>query len=389
MCNSTIGTKLFGACELAIVNLSSSQKSIKKKYVVDAVERNFMPGQKVLALLPVPANLLNSGFFGPYVIEKKLSDLNYVVVTDRCKQTQLCHINMLSPYVERSRDPVLPPVNVNAVVSDPKEDLVSELNSNSFGPTDKTRLTNTDVLRNLDSKLSHLSESQHQDLEKLLLEFEHLFPDVPTRTDQIYHDDDVGNADPIKQHPYRLNPSKQKYLKEEIKYLLENNFIEPSNSCWSSPCILVPKPDESYRMCTDYRKVMSVTKTDMFPIPRIDDCIDKVGKAKFVTKLDLLKGFLQVPLTDRAKEISAFVTPDGLYQYKVMPFGMKSLPASFQHLINKVIANLEGCEAYIDDVIIYSDTWEEHLRIIQEFFERLSRAMLTINPLCFYSQGEG
>ena len=91
------------------MNLSSSQKSIKKKYDVDAVERNFKPGQKVLALLPVPANLLNSRFFGPCVIEKKLSDLNYVVVTpDRSKQTQLCHINMLSPYVERSRDPVLP-----------------------------------------------------------------------------------------------------------------------------------------------------------------------------------------------------------------------------------------------------------------------------------------
>lgn len=132
-------------------------------------------------------------------------------------------------------------------------------------------------------------------------------------------------------------------------------------------------------MCTDYRKVNSVTKTDTFPIPRMDDCIDKVGKARYVTKFDLLKGFWQVPLTDRAKEISAFVTPDGLYQYKVMPFGMKNSPASFQRLINKVIVDLEGCEAYIDDVIIYSDTWEEHLKIIREFFERLSRAMLTIN----------
>ena len=90
---------------------------------------------------------------------------------------------------------------------------------------------------------------------------------------------------------------------EEIKYLLENDFIEPSNSSWSSPCILVPKPDGSYRMCTDYRKVNSVTKTDTFPIPRMDDCIDKVGKANCVTKFDLLKGFWQVPLTDRAKEI--------------------------------------------------------------------------------------
>ena len=197
-------------------------------------------------MLPVPGNPLNSRFFGPYVIQKKLSDLNYVVVTpDRRKQTQLCRVNMLKLYVERSSTPVLQPVNVNVVVSGPKEDLSSELSSDSVGPTDTTRLTNTDVLRNLDSKLSHLSESQHQDLEKLLLEFEHLFPDVPTRTDQICHDVDVGNADTVKQHPYRLNPSKQKYLKEEIQYLLENNFIEPSNSSWSSPCILVPKPDGS------------------------------------------------------------------------------------------------------------------------------------------------
>ena len=77
-------------------------------------------------------------------------------------------------------------------------------------------------------------------------------------------------------------------------------------------------------MSTDYRKVNSVTKTETFPIPLMDDCIDKVGKAKYVTKFDLFKGFCQVPLTDRAKEISAFVTPDGLYQHKVMPFGMKN-----------------------------------------------------------------
>ena len=122
---------------------------------------------------------------------------------------------------------------------------------------------------------------------------------------------DVGNTDPVKQHPYRLYPSKQQYLKEEIKYLLDNDFIEPSNSSWSSPCILVPKPDGTYRMCTDYRKVINVTKTDTFPISRMDDCIDKVamGKAKYVTEFDFLKGFWQVPLTDCAKEVSAFVTP--------------------------------------------------------------------------------
>ena len=132
-------------------------------------------------------------------------------------------------------------------------------------------------------------------------------------------------------------------------------------------------------MCTDYRKVNSVTKTDTFSIPRIDDCIDNIGHAKYVTKFDFLKGFWQILLTDRAKEISAFVTPDGLYQYKVMPFGMKNSPVTFQRLINVLISDLDGCKAYIDDAIIFSDERKKHLETIRALFDRLSEAKLTIN----------
>ena len=153
-----------------------------------------------------------------------------------------------------------------------------------------------------------METSQQEELKQLIHEYEHLFPDIPTRTDKIYHDVIVEDSKPIKQHPYRMNSLKQKYLQDEVKYLLENDFIEPSQSNYSSPSILVPKSNGTYRMCTDYRKVNSVTKTDSFPIPRIDDCIDKVGNPKYVTKFDLLKGFWQVPLTDKAKEVSAFAT---------------------------------------------------------------------------------
>lgn len=241
------------------------------------------------------------------------------------------------------------------------------------------KLKNSDILTNLDQKLSHLEPQQREELKKLILEYEHLFPDIPTRTDKIYHDVVLEDTKPIKQHPYRMNPMKQQCLKEEVKYLLENDFIEPSQSNYSSPCILVPKQNGTYRMCTDYRKVNNVTKTDSFPIPRIDDCIDKVGKAKYVTKFDLLKGFWQVPLTERAKEVSAFVTPEGLYQYKVMPFGMKNSPATFQRLMNSVLAGLDNCDAYIDDAIIPSDDFDEHLQAIRAFFDRLTEAKLTIN----------
>ena len=241
------------------------------------------------------------------------------------------------------------------------------------------KLHNSDVLANLDQKLSHLPPSEYDQLKNLLFDFQNLFSDVPSQTDLIYHDVDVGNSTPIKQHPYRANPIKLEQIRNEVQYMLRNGIIEPSNSNWSSPCLLVPKPDKSVRFCTDFRKVNNVTKTDSFPIPRIDDCIDSIGCAKFITKLDLLKGYWQVPLTDRAKEVSAFVTPDALYHYLVMPYGMKNSQATFQRLVNKLISGIEGCKAYVDDIVIFSDSWEKHIEQLCVLFKVLSEAKLTIN----------
>ena len=162
-------------------------------------------------------------------------------------------------------------------------------------------------------KLSHLSQSQQQQVSSLILEFVDLFPDTPGRTPCVHHDVDVIDATPIKQHPYRVNPVKLKYLRKEVEYMLDNAIIEPSSSEWSSPCVLVPKGNGAYHFCTDFRKVNAVTKADSYPIPRVEDCIDHIGVAKFVSKFDLPKGYWQVPLTARAKEISAFVTPDGFF----------------------------------------------------------------------------
>ena len=161
--------------------------------------------------------------------------------------------------------------------------------------------------------------------------------------------------------------------------MLKNDLIERSYSAWSSPCILVPKTDKTFRFCTDFRKVNALTKPDSYSLPRIEDCIDRIGYSKYVSKFDMLNGYWQVPLSGRAKEISAFVTPDGLFQYKVMPFGMRNAPATFQRFINQVTAEVEGCEAYIDDVIIYSDNWSDHVKQLRTFFDKLKEAKLTVN----------
>jgi hypothetical protein len=161
--------------------------------------------------------------------------------------------------------------------------------------------------------------------------------------------------------------------------MLDHDIIEVSNSNWSSPVLLVPKPDGTYRFCTDFRKVNSVTKTDSHPLPRIEDVIDRIGNSTFVTKIDLLSGYWQIPLTEKAKQISAFVTPDGLYQYRRMPFGLKNAPSSFQRMMNGITRKVENCDSYIDDVVVYSSSFSQHLSQLRKLFTELRLANLTIN----------
>lgn len=104
-----------------------------------------------------------------------------------------------------------------------------------------------------------------------------------------------------------------------------------------------------------------------------------MGSAKYVSKFDLLKGYWQVPLSERVREIAAFITPNSLYEYTAMPFGLRNAPATFQHLMNMVVGDLEGCSVYLDDVVIYSDSWDDHLDRIEKLFNRLARAQLMIN----------
>lgn len=114
------------------------------------------------------------------------------------------------------------------------------------------------------------------------------------------------------------------------------------------------------------------------PIP-IEDCVDQVGSAQFVSKFDLRKGYWQVPLSQRAREISAFITPFGLFSYTVMSFGLRNAPATFQWLMNMVVSGLDGCAVYRGDVVVFSDTWEDHVHSIRKLFDQLRDAHLTVN----------
>ena len=377
---SDFKNRLSKACDAARSNLKSAQSKMKIRYDENAKDRNFEPGDKVLALLPIPGRPLQARYYGPYTVDKKLSDVNYIVNTPgRHKQKQLCHINMLKKYIDRDSSVIS---SVNIVNSVPHEQ--SQMDSEDFNleksDPSSSKLQSSDILQNLDQKLSHLDSDKGLGLRQLVLEYGHLFPDIPSRADRVYHDVDIiGGSKPVEQHPYRMSPVKQQYLREEVQYLLDNDFIEPSQSEWSSPCILVPKPDGTFGMCTDYRRVGSVTKTDTFPIPRVDDCIGGVGHAGCVAEFDLLGGFWRVPLAGGAGDISAFVAPDGLCRCGVMPFGVKNSPATFQRLVNGLVSGLDGCGACVGGAVVFGEEWQRHLQTVGAFFDRLGDAKLTVN----------
>ena len=385
---ATFKDRLFRAGQIAKRNLQESQSKMKVWYDRKAKSRCFEPGDRVLVLFPVVGNPLQAKYSGPYKVVKKISDTNYLVKTPgRRKETQVCHINMLKAYHEKPKPELVtlnnrlglesPTHSKDCVgqVAEKEEDTESEVRlGNDQQPI---KLQNSQILNDLGTKLSHLPLVQRKELAEVITQYREVFPDVPSKTNLIEHDVDVGDSAPIKQHPYRVSPMKKELLDKEVQYMLKNDIIEESQSNWSSPCILVPKHDGGFRFCTDFRKVNDKTKSDSFPIPRIADCIDQIGNAKFVSTFDMLKGYWQVPLTRRAPEISAFVSPSGLYQYKVMPFGMKNAPATFQRMVNKL--DIDGCEGYIDDVVIFSDNWSDHIRQIKRFFQIMREAKLTIN----------
>uniref|UniRef100_A0A669CBL6 Gypsy retrotransposon integrase-like protein 1 n=1 Tax=Oreochromis niloticus TaxID=8128 RepID=A0A669CBL6_ORENI len=374
---SQLRDRLRLAWKIAGENLKQVQTKMKARFDKKAVDRSFQPGEKVLLLLPVVGSSLSTQFAGPYSVERKLDNSHYVIRTpNRRRKTRVCHVNTLKLFHPRKQNTTAHSVCAVATLSayKPSDDGLS-------GKEDVlgSGLKNSVILNDLESFVAELPEAAQTDIITLIKDNLSLFSDHPRQTTVLCHDIDVEGHKPIKQHAYRVNPLKREIMQREVNYLLEHGLAVPSASAWSSPCVLVPKSDNTPQFCTDYRKVNAATKADSFPLPRMDDCVDRVGSATYVTKLDLLKGYWQLPLTARASEISAFVTPDHFLQYTVMPFGLRNAPATFQRLMAKVLAGVPNCDAYLDDVVIYSASWSSHLQTLSTVFRRFEEASLTVN----------
>ena len=161
-------------------------------------------------------------------------------------------------------------------------------------------------------------------------EFADVMQNKPGRTALMEHNIDTGTANPVRLPPYRLPHAYRETVQSELKEMLESRIIDKSTSEWASPIVLVRKKDGSIRMCVDYRQLNSVSREDAYLMPRIDDLIDRLGEAKFITTLDLTRRYWQMPVAAKDQHKTAFVTPFGLFQFRVMLFGLNGAPASFQ-----------------------------------------------------------
>ena len=191
---------------------------------------------------------------------------------------------------------------------------------------------------------NHCSASQQKQIEKPLCDYADIFSkddnDVRT-TDLVQHDIPIKpGARPVRQPPRRLGHEKEKEVEKQIEELLKCGIIEPAQSAWSSPVVLVKKKDGKWQFCVDYRQLNAVTEPDVFPLPRIDESLEALSGNKFFSTLDLLSGYWQVPLSPDAQEKSTFITRSGLWKWRVLPFGLISTPATFQRLMENVLCGL-------------------------------------------------
>ena len=187
-------------------------------------------------------------------------------------------------------------------------------------------------------------------------------------------------AQPKAQKAYRESEGTKKIIKEEIDKMLKAKIIRESRSSYPSPVVIVGKKDGTKRFCVDYRKLNKKTKTDAYPLPRMDNLLEKFRISRWFTTMDLASGYWQIEMEEEDKELTAFVCSQGLYEFNVMPFGLTNAPPTFQRAMNKIFKEYidEFMNIYIGDVVIYSKTFEEHLQHIEKVLKKLREVRMMI-----------
>ena len=345
------------AKEVVDNNVKEVKAKQKEYYDRKAKEVEFKAGDKVLLLLPSSSKKFVAKWQGPYRVIKKMGRVTYEIeMPDKGNRRQIFHVNHLKGWKER-------PCQVNAVIEDGDGiegyRWVDTKGKIQFG--------------------TQLSEDRKEELQNLLRKFQTVTKDTPGRTNTATHHIRTTDHSPIRQKPYRIPQAYLEKVMTELEEMERDGIIEKSSSEWASPLVIVKKQDGGLRICVDYRQLNQVTKFDAYPMPRIEELLDKVGNAEFITTLDLAKGYWQVPMHEEDKEKTAFTSPRGLYQFTTMPFGLSGAPATFQRMMDNILRGTESyAGVYLDDIVIHSSNWRDHMDHLTEILGRLESSGLTI-----------
>ena len=201
-------------------------------------------------------------------------------------------------------------------------------------------------------------------------------------TDVVTHSIDTGDHKPFRQPMRRYPPAHLQAIDEHLSDMLHQGIIEPTSSPWASNIVLAKKKDGTYRCCIDFRQLNNITRKDAYPLPRTDTCLDAMAGSKWFSTFDLRSGFHQVSMSEVDSDKTAFITRRGMFKFKTMPFGLCNAVATFQRLMDLVLngLNLTICLAYLDDIVLFSKTPEEHLERLELLLQRLQEANLKLKP---------
>jgi len=372
--------RLESTCELARQNLVSASKKHAKHYNKSAKDRNMKVDDRVLILLPTDNNKLLMQWKGPYNIVEKLGKVDYRI--DMNGKIKTFHANLLKRYVDRSE------INAISSVRD-DEDLAivstSVIDSESDQLDEQSQLheipfTSPDENPDQVDVNPELTEAQISQVNELIHSFPDVFSDRPGCTDLLEHDIKLSTETPIRMRPYPIPYSMIDTVNTEVSKMLNLGVIQTSTSPYSSPIVIVKKKDNTNRFCIDFRALNSQTVFDAEPMPNAEEMFAKLAGYKYFSRIDLSKGYWQLPLSEDAKPKTSFPTAKGLFEFTRMPFGLVTAPASFSRLMRKLLKDMKNIDNFIDDIIIFTVTFENHLQVLRELLERLRDANLTARP---------
>lgn len=370
--------------------LSSPQRDALYKSV-HSLSQNFPACSRISVLHDVTVAPRSELFTPAYVSFGKPSPSQILVEPDEnfCKKQRVAVANAL---VETSF-----PVFLVSIVN-PNVNAVEIQQGQTVGKLEEVILTDTVPVVHSDSRMAALFHSFNQatkdskisadEIERLyavLLKFQDCFAlkgEPLGQTHMLKHHIDTGDNPPTSSKYFRVEHAMRTKMRKIVDEMLHDKVIRPTTSPWASPLFLIGKKDGGIRPVIDYRKLNEVTRTQVYPLPHMDDYFDALGSAKYFSTLDLKSGYWQIPLDEESCEKTAFTCPIGHFEFKVMPFGIKNAPADFQRLMEIVLSGLnwKKCLVYIDDIIIFSDSFDEHLVALGEVLAALERANLKVKP---------